>query len=140
MSVAEILDDVARHGVELRAVGHRLRFRPVGKLPSTTVERLREHKTAILAFLTTDTDRTRTGGGVGGGSVGVGTVGSLKAKPETLVCHARCKRCGKPIARGELVEVRDSAHPTGRKPNSRDKRWIPLDRDYVPHGCAAVDK
>lgn len=38
----------------------------------------------------------------------------------------RCKRCGGPIIWAQVVK--DNADPNNR-------RWIPLDPDYMPHGC-----
>ncbi len=141
--VADILHDASRCGIELRADGDRIRFRPANKMPPTLANRLRNHKAAILALLSVTpvtVTNTPAGDPVAGG-FGVGDTGDTrKTKPERLVCNACCKRCGAAIAWGELIEVRDSMHPQGRKPTNRDKRWVALDKEYHPHGCVAGAK
>ncbi len=52
-----------------------------------------------------------------------------------LECSATCKRCGQPIAWGEVSEILDGRSPKGRRPGHGDQRWIALDADYHPHGC-----
>lgn len=55
---------------------------------------------------------------------------------EELACKSKCKRCHAPIQWGELIELRDTTHPSGRPPTKQDRKWVPLDPDFMPHGCA----
>ena len=51
MSAAELLEALRTRGVELRAAGDRLRFRPVAAVTTDELEALRAHKAAVLALL-----------------------------------------------------------------------------------------
>ena len=51
MSAAELLATLSARGVEVRAVGDRLRFRPVAAVTADEVTALRTHKPALLALL-----------------------------------------------------------------------------------------
>ena len=50
-SAAALVDELRRRGVELRAEGDRLRYRPVSAVTPEDVEALRRHKSELLAIL-----------------------------------------------------------------------------------------
>lgn len=54
MSLDQLLARLARHGVELRAAGNDLRYRPVDALTPALLDEVRRHKHAILAHLAAD--------------------------------------------------------------------------------------
>ena len=62
MTAVQIIRDLQSRGVELRAEGNRLRFRPKEALTPDTVEVLRRHKSEIIAALTVPTVRARVRG------------------------------------------------------------------------------
>lgn len=47
----DVLNELRARGVELRAQGNRLRFRPVDRVTPDLLARLREHKAELLAIL-----------------------------------------------------------------------------------------
>jgi hypothetical protein len=51
VTAAELLGALRTRGVELRAAGDRLRFRPVAAVPPDELAALRAHKPALLALL-----------------------------------------------------------------------------------------
>jgi hypothetical protein len=51
VSAAELLDALRTRGVELRAAGDRLRFRPVAAVIPDELEAMRAHKPALVALL-----------------------------------------------------------------------------------------
>lgn len=51
MTPAQVLNEARRRGIELRAVGDKLRFRPVKSVTPELLAALREHKPALLALL-----------------------------------------------------------------------------------------
>ncbi len=57
---------------------------------------------------------------------------------DELACKSRCKRCRGPIQWGGLEAVFDGNHPGGRPPDKRDRKWVPLDPDFMPHGCGVT--
>ena len=52
MTATEIIQDLRRRGVQLEAVGDRLRFRPREAVTSDLVEALKQHKAEIISTLT----------------------------------------------------------------------------------------
>ena len=63
MHVGELLYQIAEHGVTLRCgrKEDRLHYTPVGALPPTLVEELKEHKQEIIQILREDEELKRTG-------------------------------------------------------------------------------
>lgn len=51
MTTAELLSDLISRGVEIQAHGAKLRFRPTDRLTATDLDRIRQHKPALLALL-----------------------------------------------------------------------------------------
>ena len=62
MTTGELLAELNRRGVELRADGDRLRYQPVAAVTPDLKAALAEHKTAILATLAGRPDDRGTGG------------------------------------------------------------------------------
>ena len=52
VTATEIIQDLRRRGVQLEAVGDRLRFRPREAVTSDLVEALKQHKAEIISTLT----------------------------------------------------------------------------------------
>ncbi|NOT02350.1 MAG: hypothetical protein HOP29_17220 [Phycisphaerales bacterium] len=50
-TVTQLLQDLQRRGVTVRAVGDRIGFKPADAVPPELVERMRRHKTELLAML-----------------------------------------------------------------------------------------
>ncbi len=51
--------------------------------------------------------------------------------------NLRCRKCHGFVQWGEVIEIKDSNSPDGRKPDKKrgEQRYVLLDMDYVPHGC-----
>ncbi len=56
-SSIELLAELERRGIEMRANGDRLQFRPVAALTPDLTERLKAHKPGLLAILADDSSR-----------------------------------------------------------------------------------
>jgi hypothetical protein len=54
MSVTEVMIDLREHGIHLEAHGDRLRYSPKEKMTTELAERVKIHKTSLLAILTAD--------------------------------------------------------------------------------------
>lgn len=54
MTASDIIQELSRRGVQLEASGDRLRFRPAGVIPPDLLERIKQHKVAIIEALTGD--------------------------------------------------------------------------------------
>jgi hypothetical protein len=59
-AAAALLAELRERRVELEADGHRLRYRPAGRLTPDGLERLRLHKNELLALLTTAESKSAT--------------------------------------------------------------------------------
>lgn len=53
VTLSQLLTELARLGIRLKADGERLRYAPKSALPPELAKRLREHKPAVLAYLRT---------------------------------------------------------------------------------------
>ena len=62
MTVAELLNETQRLGIELAAHGDRLRYHPRSAMTPDLAERLRKHKAELLVALRTGSDRSDTEG------------------------------------------------------------------------------
>ena len=65
MTPASLISDLTARGVELRAYGDKVRFRPVEKLTTAEVDSIRQHKEVILKLLRSEPSQF-TNGPVGG--------------------------------------------------------------------------
>ena len=59
--LTDILDECTRRGIELKAEGDRLRYRPVEAADDNLLNRLRRHKAALLAVLWADEQASEAG-------------------------------------------------------------------------------
>lgn len=53
VTLPQLLNELARLGIQLKADGERLRYAPRAALSAELAKRLREHKPAMLAYLRT---------------------------------------------------------------------------------------
>jgi hypothetical protein len=59
MSAAELLADFSRRGIQLTAEGERLSYdAPAGQLQASDLEKLRSHKSELLAYLNREAANT----------------------------------------------------------------------------------
>ena len=92
MSAAELLEALRTRGVELRAAGDRLRFRPVAAVTTDDLEALRAHKAAVLALLADVAELERDGSSL-----------KLRAIASTLTSEEHARRLAAEAAAGDQL-------------------------------------
>lgn len=145
---------LTRRGIELRADGELLKYRPRTAVTPALVEQIKANKSNLLALLNTVSSVTvtktpidaPTGKGFGDDDASTAPAASNES-PEPCPRQRRtradergckpCKRCGEPMFWGRVIEDHRSTiiPPKGLSTKSEIGRWIPLDPDGFPHGC-----
>jgi TubC N-terminal docking domain len=121
VTIHSLLNQLEYLDIRLRVEGGKLRFKaPTGAMTDEMKFTINERKPEIIEALTVATP----------------PVERWKLSDENGL--SKCKSCGGRIHWGEVESIQDSKTPTGRKPGQGDRKWIPLDPDYVPHSCSGL--